>query len=348
MTIQQISNTNQLGTWMISTPAGETITDSRGEYVKTIDHVVGGTYGLKVNSPRKARTTVIVYHGNEVIRKTEDSNLSFTVREDSDVRIVITHRFFGTIMVTSEPSGQPFVIKGADTVTYTGTTPAGFNSVPPLYYTVEFDRLNGCRTPRNQSRLLDPNGSLFFHGVYDCREPLTVGEVIKEPIEEEPVKLLEMTLSANQSEVLPGGTVHYTLTILNLSKQSAEDLTVSVQFNPEQGNVHSVRNEGILKNNLIVWEIPKIYAGRRWSTTFSLNTNEDLLVGDLIAMTTRVSGKGLLEAGILEEVLTQEVGVTLLPQTGLRAEFLLTALMVLVSTLAFSICPKRSVRIKTV
>jgi len=347
MTIQQVSNTNQLGTWILSTPGDDTITDSRGEYVKTVDQVIGGTYGLKVTSPRKARTTIIVYRDDEVIRKVEGSHLSFTVREDSSVRVVITHRFSGTIMVTSEPPGQAFTLKGADTVSYTGETPAGFNSVPPLYYTVEFDHRSGCRTPHKQRRMLDPNESLFFHGVYDCREPVTVGEVVEEPEEEEPVKLLDVTLNANQSEVLSGGTIRYTLTILNLDKRTAEDLTVSVQFDEAQGNVHGVRSGGKLKENLIVWEIPQIFAGRRWSTTFALTANENLALGDRIMMTTRVSGEGLLEAGILEEVLSQEVGVTLLPQTGTRADLLFVAFMVCVSTLALSICRRRSVRIQT-
>ncbi|MCF7844488.1 MAG: DUF11 domain-containing protein [Kiritimatiellales bacterium] len=348
MTIEQVSNTNQLGTWVLSTPAGKTITDSRGEYVKVVDPVIGGTYGLKVTPPRKARTTIIVYLGNEVIRKVEGSHLSFTVRDDSEVRIVITHRFFGTILVTSDPPGQDFVIKGSDSIVYSGETPAGFNSVPPLYYTVEFDHKIGCRTPRNQRRLLDPNASLSFHGVYDCKAPLTVGEIIEEPKVEETVKLLDVSLTSNQAEVLPGGTVYYTLTVQNLDKQSAEELTVSVQFDASQGNVNGVRNNGKVENNLIIWEIPKIFAGRRWSTSFAFVANDDLSAGERIAMTMRVSGEGLLEAGILEEVLTQEVGVTLLPQTGWRAELLFTVLMVIVSSIALSICRKRFVRVKTV
>ncbi|MBU2213393.1 hypothetical protein KKC44_04800 [Patescibacteria group bacterium] len=347
MQIQQVSNTNQLATWILSTPSGETITDSRGEYLKTVKPVIGGTYGLKVTPPHKARTTIVVYRDNQVIRKEEGSHLSFTVREGSSVRIVITHRFFGTIMVTSDPPGQSFTLKGADSVTYTGETPAGFNSVPPLYFTAEFAHKNGCRTPRKQSRLLDPNQSLFFHGVYDCREPLTVGEVEEKPEEVVPVKLLDVSLGTNQSEVLPGGTVYYTLTIQNLDKRTAEDLIVSVQFDLTQGSIGNIHNEGKLKDNLIVWEIPQIFAGRRWSTTFTLTANENLALGDRIAMTARISGEGLLEAGILEEVLTKEVGITLLPQTGMRADILFVALLVCVSTLAISIRRRRFVRVQT-
>jgi len=346
MTIQQISNTQQLGKWVLTTPENKMYADHRGEYVQKIEPVVGGTYSLSVDAPRKAKTSIEVYRSNkEIIRSVEGTRLAFTVPEGEAVRVVITYRFSGTIVVESEPSGQPFLLQGSNTITYTGETPALFQNVPPLYYSVQYSHKEGCRSPRKQSRMLDPNESLTFYGVYQCEPALTIGDTEPEPEPEiEEPRKLSLSLTANQAEVLPDGTVHYTLTVRNVSRGTLNDLSVSVQFDPEQGNILRVRNGGSIQGNIVAWDISEIYAGRQWTTQFAMSVNDDLKMGEQIALNTRVSSPGLVEEGVTDKQLTTSVGVVLLPQTGWKVDVLLAALtLAAASILAFSIRRKQQV-----
>lgn len=348
LTIKQTSNTQQLGTWTLSTPEGKTYIDHRG-YVQKIEPVVGGTYALTIDAPRKARTSVVVYRGNnEVIRSVEGTSLSFTVPGGEAVRVIITYRFFGTINVTSDPSGQSFVLQGSDTIMYTGKTPETFNNIPPLYYVLQFGHLENCRTPRKQSRLLDPNESITFYGVYECVPALTVGETEPEPQPEEPEvtqptsKLIGMSLRANQNEVLPGGVVQYTLIVRNPDKATMEDVSISVQTDTKLASVARVHDGGKVQGNLAVWKVPEIFAGKHWSTQFTLKANDDLAVGDQITLTARISSPGLIEAGATEHQLTQSqsVGVVSLPATGWMSD-LFFALFTLGAGLILAISIRR-------
>ncbi|MBW1803755.1 MAG: DUF11 domain-containing protein [Deltaproteobacteria bacterium] len=343
MTIEQISRPHLLGGWTLHTPDDKILKDERGIAERTISPFVGGTYSLTVDPPQRARTNVTIYEGDDVIRRADATSIAFTVSGVEAVRVVITFRFFGSIAVTSDPEGELFTLKGPEDSELTGTTPAIFHGLPPYDYVAEFDQLTGCRRPQNQQRVLEPNGSVTFHGVYFCGR-LGIGDL---PAEEEiiaPPAYPRASLRPNQYEVLPGGTISYTLTVENPGKSTAENITVSVQFDPAQGMVTQMRDGGIIRGNLMVWEVPPIFSGRRWSTTFTYKVHDDLAVGDRITMSTRMEAEGLVEAGMPADALTQSVGVTLLPETGWKNVLLLAALLNMAALIfAFTISQKRHV-----
>ncbi|MFA7682476.1 MAG: LPXTG cell wall anchor domain-containing protein [Candidatus Peribacteraceae bacterium] len=345
LAIEQVSQTRLYGTWVLSTPDSRTIVDNRGVPSKTVTPVVGGTYTISVDAPEKARTTIVVYRGTNVLHNTEGTRLSFTLLEDDTARVVITHRFFGTITVESDPVGQAFVLTGSDGTNQTGTTPASFYSMSPQSYTVQYSMLDKCIAPHNQSRPLEPNGSLAFLGVYRCSFPVI--DITPPEPEQETVapQSIEFSLLANQNEVLPGGMLHYTLTVANHNHSTLHNLQVSVQFDPQQVAVSGVRDNGRIQRNLMIWEVPGIYAGQQWSTTFTADVQDGLPAGEQITMTTRASADGLVEAGMLPQMLAQSVGVALLPQTGEDKTFALLSILMMLGALttATTIRRRRSV-----
>ncbi|MBU0457908.1 hypothetical protein KJ652_06200 [Patescibacteria group bacterium] len=351
LTVQQISNTTVLGTWVLTTPDGKTYADHRGEYIQKIEQVVGGTYSIVVNEPQKAKTSIVVRKSNnEIIRSVEGTHLSFTVAGGEAIRIEITYRYFGTITIDSEPSGQDIVLRGNNLYELKGVTPVTFTDVPPMYYSAEYGLLDECITPRKQSRVLAPNERIDFIGVYRCGDDAVFEEPEPEPRLPSP-KLMNVSLQSNQNEVLPGGIVRYTLTVKNLDRTTHSNLLASVQFDPRKGYVSGVRDSGrIFHDDLLVWNVPTLYAGQTWTTRFNMQINDGLSSGHKITMTTRIEGSNLVEAGMYERELTHTVGViTILPATGWRADVLFILLLTAVSLpLAYSIRRRQFVVIKTV
>lgn len=329
ITIDQVSHTNQLGTWILQMPNNTTVTHERGD-TRTIDELSAGTYSLSVKAPQKSFTTIVAYRGTELITSVDGTKLVFPLTEGAHLRLVVTHRFFGTITVTSDPPGASVSVRGSDTVLYEGVTPHVFHSVPPLYYTAIFEAKEGCNTPRNQHRLLNPNTSLTFHGVYRCDFPAQADipppEETKEP-EKKKSEPLSITLESHQAEVLPGGTVLYTLTTKNLTRSTIKNLALSVQFDAKDATPVRVKDDGnTVQEGLLVWQIPALYAGRTWQTTFGLTANEALIAGDIIEFSVRASGDDLVEKGATQLHLTERTGVTLLPETGQSIRFLILLL----------------------
>jgi len=350
LTIEQVSGAHQMGTWVLATPSGRTVTDSRGETSVDVDPIERGSHALTVQAPRLAYTTIVVYRGTEVIDSVDGTRLTFFISEEVSHQIVITYRFFGAVRVESDPPGQAFVLRGSDTVSFTGVTPAYFHSVPPLHYTASFEELDGCMTPRNQSRTLAPQEEIIFLGVYRCSFPRTDLSPPPPPLAKTPDTLLNLHLTANSNEVLPGSTIHYTLNAANEGRRSINNVVVSIQFDPFQGSVQGITDGGTMQgDSLIVWNVPKILAGKTFSTTFEMTVNDIVSAGDHIAMASRASAQGLVESGTLDGELTHTVGVALLPQTGMRADLLFAALLSASALLfALTIRPQRSVAITTV
>ena len=350
ITVQQISNTKILGTWVLTTPEGKTYADHRGEYSQKIERVVGGTYTISVNPPQGARTSILVTsENNGVLSSAEGNYLSFGTVENDAVRVAITYRFSGTASIDSAPQGSSVTLRGG-TFEFSGTTPVTFANVPPQHYSVDFGGLTGCISPRRQSRMLEPNETIRFYGVFKCGEEAVLEQNEPEKATEQPsAKLIRISLDPSQSETLPGGKVRYALTIRNTSKSTVTGLKASVQFDPETSLLTGVSDGGISPaNGVYSWEIGNIYAGQRWSTNFYAIADEDLKAGDIIYMTARVQGQGLVESGMREQELaasaSSSIGVAILPKTGMRSDAAFAALLSIAGLIfAFSISRKRFV-----
>ncbi|MDD5026463.1 MAG: hypothetical protein PHH13_03755 [Candidatus Peribacteraceae bacterium] len=330
MTINQISPTTAIGSWNLTKPNGSVLHNQQ-QVSSLVTPIAAGTYTLTVTPPATAQTQIVAKDGADTLRSVEDVTMSFLVTEGATITITITYSFTGTITVDSNIPNVPFVIRGeADVITYSGSTPAVYRAVPSQEYTVSYSTVEGCVTPRNQTRALRADYKITFFGDYRCDFPVDTGAIqtpVAEPqapiVKKQEQKLVQISLTANQTEVAPGGTVRYRLSVRNLSRTTLDDLAVSVQFDPSVMSVSTpVNREGEVRSNLVLWTIPAIFAGQTWSTEFGGTAANDLQAGTQLELTARVAGTGLVESGTPVASLTHTIGVALLPQTGMHADIL--------------------------
>ncbi len=151
-------------------------------------------------------------------------------------------------------------------------------------------------------------------------------------VEREEKDFVSINLESNPGEVLPGGTAKYTLSVTNLTDSTINNLKTSVQYNLAEGEVSGVTDFGTMEmDNLIVWNIPQIFAGQTWTTQFNYKASEIVKTGDLIAMSSRVYGQGLVESGMPQQHLSTKIGVVELPKTGWKTDALFAGLLACVS-----------------
>ncbi|HAI98907.1 TPA: hypothetical protein DCL30_05270 [Candidatus Peribacteria bacterium] len=338
MTINQISPTSALGSWSLTKPDGSVLHNQQ-QVTSLVTPIAAGTYALNVIAPPTAKTQIVAKDGANILRSVEGTTMSFLVTEGATITIVITYSFTGTITVDSNIPGVPFVIRGeANVVTYSGSTPAVYQAVPSQEYTVSYNTVDGCVTPRNQTRSLRADYKITFFGDYRCDFPVDTGAIqtpVAEPqapiVKKQEQKLMRISLTANQTEVAAGGTVRYQLSVRNLSRTTMEDLAVSVQFDPSVMSISvPVGRQGEVRGNLVLWTIPAIFAGQTWNTEFGGIAADNLQAGTRLELTARASGTGLVESGTPVASLTHTIGVALLPQTGMRTDIL----FLIVSTVA--------------
>jgi|TARA_Y100000310_G_C20699821_1_gene828665 hypothetical protein len=151
-------------------------------------------------------------------------------------------------------------------------------------------------------------------------------------VEREEQDFVSINLKSNPGEVLPGGTARYTLSVSNLTDSTIRNLDTSVQYDLSEGEVSGVTDFGVMEmDNLIVWNIPQIYAGQTWTTEFNYRASEIAKVGDMIAMSSRIYGQGLVESGMPQQHLSTKIGVVELPKTGWKTDSLIAGILASVS-----------------
>ena len=151
-------------------------------------------------------------------------------------------------------------------------------------------------------------------------------------VEREEKEFVSIELKSNPGEILPGGTAMYTFSVSNLTNSTIKNLETSVQYDPSEGEVSGVNDLGTMAmDNLIVWNIPKIYAGQTWTTEFNYRASEIAKAGDMIALSSRLYGRGLVESGMPQRHLSTKIGVTALPETGWKTDALIAGLLASVS-----------------
>jgi len=162
------------------------------------------------------------------------------------------------------------------------------------------------------------------------------------PVQDQEFVSIELT--SNQDEVLPGGSVMYTLSVTNLTKSTIRNIEAYLQYDPSVGAIPGVSDRGSVDEQTIVWDIPNIFAGQTWNTQFEFRASENAKAGEQIAMHTSVGGEGFVTAGIAQKHMTTNIGVSLLPKAGYGSEILLAGLLASVSLIfAYSIRRKRCI-----
>jgi hypothetical protein len=287
-------------------------------------------YTLRVTSPQGATTTIRLIENGAIRESVTDELLTFSLAAASTVTVQVAYTYQGMITVESIPTGEHFELSAGNGIRFTGTTPATYRELPPAYYSVNFGLRAGCTLPRPIKRDLGANEQVVFLGEYRCTSSSA-------PSSSSPSSALSASSSTSlrssarvvhaiqQNEVLPGGSVRVTIGIVNSGRSTLRNLTLSEQFDASIISIETLPTGAVQQGNYLVWTIPSIYAGQRWSEEFVVRVSAKAKPGTT-SLTARIAGDTL--DGTPQDQLadTATVGIATLPATGGAFDVLLAFL----------------------
>lgn len=336
LTLEQKSPNATMGQWIITKPDGTEYKTSLK--TKILNDLTAGTYRVAVRAPEKAVTNIILTRGPTVLQESPSTIMTFEIKDGDSLRLKAIYTYTGTVKVQSSPSGVPFVMSDMNGGKYSGTTPAVFNDMNPIMYRVNYDVTRDCEVRKSQERVLIEGSTLIFYSNLNCgqrpislagktTEPTASGKMPTPPAPEpshEDKPDARILQTSNLSEVIPGGNIRFTVTIRNLTRGTLHNINVTDRFNPSSLEVLSLMDGGIIDGQNIKWNVPELFAGQVWTTTFEARAKDHLVAGDRIV---------LLAHAVSEEVDSEKypeawssvvgVGIAYMPQTGFRYDLMI-------------------------
>lgn len=126
---------------------------------------------------------------------------------------------------------------------------------------------------------------------------------------------------ADASEVVPGGTVRYTLFVQNVLLNTIGDATITNRFDPSQLSVEDAGGGTKTADGVLQWKLPTLQPGQTWRATYTLRVNRALGTGTQLDNVATISGNDVAFATLNERVTVNRIGVvTTLPATGFSSE----------------------------
>jgi hypothetical protein len=330
--IEQRSDVATYGEWTLTPPSGAVISSYRQEQKRVISSAPSGGYTVHVRAPEGAITTIRLLEGDTTRQSVTGERLTFTLGSDALATLQIAYTYHGAVKIESIPTGAGFDLSGPS-LRFTGTTPATINDLPPLYYTANFHLRDGCTPPKPIKRSLGANQTIVFLGEYLCGEAASRSSTSRSPVSrssssgsasENAVGKARVVQAVQQQEVLPGGTVRVTVGMVNTGRSTLRNLTVSEQLS----SLLVVQDAGgaVQSGDLLLWEIPELFAGQRWSTSFTATVQDTAQPGDRLTLTARAAGDDLDGTPIEQLVASSLLGIAVLPPTGTPLDILFALL----------------------
>lgn len=171
ITIDQIlgeGEQNVYGEWTLIHPNNEHTTSDNEHFVLTKTRLGKYSFGVK---PPEGASAVVTYSINGVAQPDpERPQISIVLQEGQDIVIKVTFNYnrIGSVTINSTPKGLTFLLKGPDDREFKGKTPESFENVPEGLYTVYFDPVEGCVTPKPKSDRLKKDGRVNLTIGFDC------------------------------------------------------------------------------------------------------------------------------------------------------------------------------------
>jgi len=135
-----------------------------------------------------------------------------------------------------------------------------------------------------------------------------------------------LTKTADRSEVRPGDTVSYTVTLRNNTDHSFRSVRVEDRFDSRFMTVLGAEG-GQMQNGQLVWNIPELAAGQVWTVRYSVEVSSRAPQGFELDNVVMASGEGLEMISLTEKVFTSKLGVVRgLPPTGAAFDAIFLAL----------------------
>lgn len=344
---EQKSSNATYGEWILTFPNG-------GDYVSTLKAKIlsglePGTYRLTVREPEKSHPSIRLIKNSTVIATSNSNSLTFDIAEGDTLRMVMEYAYTGTVEIKSSPSNVGFVMVDTLGQKFTGKTPAEFTDMPPIGYEVTYNLTTDCTVQKNQKRALIEGSTLSFYADLRCgtsriptagttAKPLGTGRVstpAPKTVSHDTAPAQRMVQTASVSEVVPGGMMRFTVSVRNVSRQTLNNVKVTDQFSPNMIDIITPLKDGgtFAAENLMEWNIPKIYAGQTWTTTFDARAKEHVKPGDRIVLLAHgESDENASHPDAWSAVVG--VGVAYMPQTGFRYDVLFALLALLGAAVA--------------
>lgn len=125
-----------------------------------------------------------------------------------------------------------------------------------------------------------------------------------------------ITKNADRTEVRPGQTVMYTVSLRNVTDHIIQNLFVQDRMDSPFIQITSAEY-GQLGGNAIDWTIPSLAPGGEWSVRYTAKIDERAPHGIMIPNIVTVSGLGTETISLEERIHTMQIGViSNLPPTG--------------------------------
>ena len=127
--------------------------------------------------------------------------------------------------------------------------------------------------------------------------------------------------TADQSEVVPGGTVRYTLTVMNTLSHVISDAEIVDHFDAQYLTLESYQNPDSLisqQDGQIRWKVPVLQPGETWRTSYALSVASGAPNGLELNNVATLRGSDIVNGtSLTETVRTARTGVfTGIPETG--------------------------------
>lgn len=330
MTIEQRSDVGVYGSWTITPPTGNLIRSNSREQRRTMSNLEEGMYTLRITAPQGATTTIRLLENGTIRESVTGNLLTFSLAAASTVTVQVAYTYQGVITVESIPAGAPFELSAHNGIRYTGVTPATFRELPPAYYSANFGLRRGCTLPRPIKRDLGANEEVVFLAEYRCgsssSSPSSSSSSALSTSSSSSVRTSARVVhTIQQSEVLPGGLLRVTVGIVNTGRSTLRNLTLSEQFDASLIAIETLPAGALQQGNYIIWTIPSIYAGQRWSEEFVIRISAKAKPGTT-SLTARLAGDALDGTPQDQLASTVTVGVATLPATGGAFDVLLAFL----------------------
>ncbi len=121
---------------------------------------------------------------------------------------------------------------------------------------------------------------------------------------------------ADRTEVQPGDTVSYTVSLQNVTNRTLRNLKVEDRMDSPHLRILSA-NAGHADGNRVTWTIPELAPGQDWSMVYTAQVDYRAPHGVSVPNIVTVSGEGMETVSLTERIHTSQIGViSNLPPTG--------------------------------
>lgn len=128
---------------------------------------------------------------------------------------------------------------------------------------------------------------------------------------------------ADSAEVVPGGTIHYTLYVQNILLNVIHNAVITDRFDPNAVNVADAGNGTVAGDGQLQWALPTLQPGQEWKTTYSLKVNDSVPNGTTLNNIATLNGSDVTTATLNEKVTVATANVVgYLPTTGAAFDIL--------------------------